>query len=226
MQWIQEFQLFLFDFDGLLVNTEHIHYQAYIDLCRKMGFDLDWSFNEYCSYAHYSDSAIKEGIYAKFPKLFEKEPNWKVLYELKKEIYMQLLISAKIELMPGVKKLLLSLEKENIKRCVVTNSLKSHIDLIKTRSDVLKTIPHWITREDYDKPKPSPESYLKAISLYAEKEDKIIGFEDSIRGYKALNQTPALSILICSKEHPQIQTLPEEVIHFESLEDIENNFNK
>ena len=29
MRWISEYQLFLFDLDGLLVNTEELHYQAY-----------------------------------------------------------------------------------------------------------------------------------------------------------------------------------------------------
>ena len=174
MKWIHDFQLFLFDFDGLLVNTEHIHFQAYINMCAKRNFKLDWSLDEYLSIAHSGSEALKISIYAKFPKLYDLQPTWKVLYEEKKKSYKDLLLTGKIELMPGAFSLLEALKKENIRRCVVTNSFKEQTDYIRASNDILNTIPHWITREDYTKLKPDPESYLKAISLYGKKGDKKI----------------------------------------------------
>lgn len=220
MQWIEDFDLFLFDFDGLLVNTEMLHYQAYINMCADRGFTLDWSFSEFCTIAHVDAHNLRNQIYEKFPALYEKEPSWDVLYEEKKKCYMDLLLVSKIDMLPGVEKLLLMLEKKNIERCVVTNSTFDQIDLIKTRFSLLQTIPHWITREDYLDPKPSPECYLRAIELYGKNKKKIIGFEDSMRGYKALNDTPALAVLICEAHHPQLDVLLEGVIHYESLEAI------
>ena len=35
MDWIKKYQLFLFDFDGLLVNTEEMHFLAYKQMCEK-----------------------------------------------------------------------------------------------------------------------------------------------------------------------------------------------
>ena len=67
MKWVNDFQLFLFDLDGLLVNTENIHYQAYIDMLQRRGFNLDWSFLKFCTVAHFDDNSLKEGIYALFP---------------------------------------------------------------------------------------------------------------------------------------------------------------
>jgi HAD superfamily hydrolase (TIGR01509 family) len=221
MKWIKDFTFFLFDFDGLLVNTEHIHYQAYINTCSQRGFNLDWSFNEFCSIAHTSSEGLKEAIYGKFPTLQQTVPSWADLYKEKKQEYFSLIQSSKVELMPGVSSLINELHKENIKTCVVTNSLKEQTDLIKSRSDCLKKIQHWVTREDYEKAKPSPDGYLRAIELYGKKGDKIIGFEDSIRGLKSLVQTPAVSVLICSNDHPQMQgVLPEKTIYFSSFEGI------
>lgn len=218
MQWIHRFQLFLFDFDGLLVNTEHIHYQAYINMLTQRGCPVDWDFAKFCTLAHLNADALKQQIYAEFPSL---DPNWKDLYAEKKKIYYELICSGKVELMPGVDSLLRALEKAKIRRCVVTNSLLEQIQLIRSQHAVLQTIPHWITREDYALPKPNPEGYLRAIELYGKKGDRIIGFEDSIRGLQALEKTPATAVLICSPHHPLLDmVLSRGALHFESLKDI------
>jgi HAD superfamily hydrolase (TIGR01509 family) len=221
MQWVRSFDFFLFDFDGLLVNTEHLHYAAYVNMMAGRGYKLDWSFSQFCQAAHLNSTAIREGIYADFPDL---DPDWQTLYNEKKKNYFELIGAGKVELMPGVEKLLLELEKQKIPCCVVTNSFLEQMKLIRSQLKVLNTIPHWITREDYEKPKPSPESYFLAIELYAKPGDRIIGFEDSIRGLHALKETPALPVLICDSHHPLLEMLGEGTLHFESLEQIPDNF--
>ncbi len=216
MDWIHRFQLFLFDFDGLLVSTEHIHYQAYMNMLAKHGCNARWGFSKFCSLAHLNADALREAIYLEFPKL---DPNWALLYEEKKEIYTDLIASGKIELMPGAEALLFALEKAGISRCVVTNSPLGQIQLIRSSNAALQTIPHFITRENYEKPKPDPECYLLAIRLHGKKGDRIIGFEDSARGFEALKKTPALPVLVCQETHPLLD-LSSGAYHFESLEDI------
>jgi beta-phosphoglucomutase len=217
--WIKKFQLFLFDFDGLLVNTEHLHFQAYSNLLANRGFQLDWTFAQYLELAHLNASAIREALYIQFPGL----PDWKQLYEEKKQIYAALLSSGKVELMPGVEALLRALAEAQIRRCVVTHSSLPLTQLIRAHHPVLRTIPFWITREDYDKPKPDPECYLRAIQLHGRPGDRIIGFEDSVRGLRALQNTPALPVLICPAHHPLLEMTAEGIRHFESLEEITDN---
>jgi HAD superfamily hydrolase (TIGR01509 family) len=218
MKWIRQFQLFLFDFDGLLVNTEHLHYQAYVNMLARRGRTLDWNFAEFCSLAHLNDTALREAIYTAFPDL---EPNWDLLYEEKKQAYLNLLLSGKVELMPGVERLLKELATAGIRRCVATNSLLEQTRLISAQLPILQTIPAWITREDYTKSKPDPECYLRAIELVGQPGDRIIGFEDSIRGLRALQETPALPVLICPSHHPLLELASQgRMLHFESFEAI------
>ncbi|MBS0626080.1 MAG: HAD family phosphatase [Verrucomicrobia bacterium] len=217
MKWIDDFQLFLFDFDGLLVNTEHLHFQAYVDMMAGQGFVLNWSFAQFCEVAHLNSTALREALYAQFPGL---DPNWEPLYAKKKRLYLELLASGKVELMPGAAELLKALEKKGIRRCVATNSFLEQIELIRSQVPILKSVPHWITRELYSKAKPDPECYLKAIQLYGKVGDRIIGFEDSVRGIQALRQTPALPVLICSSHHPLLEMATEGAVHFESLDEI------
>jgi beta-phosphoglucomutase len=218
MQWIHQFQLFLFDFDGLLVNTEELHYRAYLKMCGDRGFDLKWSFNRYCEPAHNGATALRDQIYAEFPVLQTMEPNWDVLYAEKKRAYIELIKQGNIQLMDGVSDLLYALQRAGIRRCVVTHSLRELIEIIRAQLPVLQTIPHWFTREDYDKPKPNPDGYLKAIERLSMPGDRIIGFEDTPRGLQALQGTSAKSVLICAKDYPELpNALKGDVVHFESF---------
>lgn len=221
MRWIHNFQLFLFDFDGLLVNTEPLHYQAYVNMLAARGYQLDWSFERFCQVAHLNATALKEEIYATFPDL---DPNWQQLYEEKKEAYYGLIGAGKIRLMPGVETLLKELEKANIERCVVTHSLLEQIVAIRAQLKPLQTIPHWITREDYERPKPDPECYLKAIELYGKKGGRSIGFEDSLRGLQALMGTPAFPVWVCPPHHPLLEIGAEKALHVPSFEHLFKHF--
>ncbi len=193
MQWIHDYQLFLFDFDGILVNTEEFHYRAYQLMCQARGVELKWSLDHYLKLALFSATALRDELMAEYPALGKE---WDKLYEEKKQIYTQLIEKENVALMPGVDQLLTALKKHAIKRVVVTHSAREHIEKIKEKQPLLKTIPHWITREDYSKPKPDPECYQLAVKCYALPEDRIVGFEDSPRGLKALMGTRAEAHLV------------------------------
>lgn len=198
MKWIHHYQLFLFDFDGILVNTEELHFKAYKKMCKARGFSLRWDLPTYISYAMYSAAGLKEGIYKEFPDLKRYEPCWEILYKEKKQAYIELISDEGAALMPGVEKLLIALSESNIKRCVVTHSTKHQIDVLRRKNPLLDSIPVWITREQYSEPKPNSECYEKAIAMLADPEDRIAGFEDSPRGLKALLGTKAEGFFITS----------------------------
>ena len=223
MEWIHKFDLFLFDFDGLLVNTEELHFLSYREMCRKRGCVLSWSLEKFFEAAHFKSTGLKEAIYAEFPQLEKEEPKWEVLYAEKKNIYQNLLMQGKINLMPGVSPLLEALQKHDLRRCVVTNSLYEQVEVIKQQQSILQTIPLWITREDYKEAKPSPDGYKTAMAKLGKPGDQTIGFEDSTRGLQALISAKVTKpVLICQPNHPQMGVkLPEGVLHFTSLSDVE-----
>lgn len=196
MKWINHYQLFLFDFDGILVNTEHLHYKAYLKMCSNRGYSLHWDEKTYLRHAIYSAGGIRDGIYRELPLLQKDEGRWEILYQEKKAAYFDFLLKEGVSLIAGVERLLIALENANIKRCVVTNSTHEQIMQIRKQQPLLDSIPFWLTREHYQEPKPSSECYIKAISMFSEPKDQIIGFEDSPRGLKALVGTRAKGILI------------------------------
>jgi beta-phosphoglucomutase len=203
-QWVQYYQLFLFDFDGLLVDTERLHYASYLEVARRRGCPLNWDFKRFCLEAHGKAMSFFDGLQKEYPDVFKEGPTKEELYEEKKRLYVEMLQNVSLNLMEGVEALLNALDERNIKRAVVTNSVKEQIEIIKKKLPVLQKIPLWVTREDYANPKPSPEGYLKAISLLATPGDKIVGFEDTLKGLKALIAAGADAMLICPADHEHV----------------------
>lgn len=221
MNWINEFQLFLFDFDGLLVNTEEIHYKAYQKMCADRGFNFDWTFSRYCKAAHYRAEALQEQLYEYLPELYKAEPEWKVLYSEKTAALIEMYNQGDVQLMPGAKQLLEKLSIANVPRAVVTHSADKLVNIIRNQHPILNTIPYWITRHDYSMPKPNPECYLKAIEMHAPKDGKVIGFEDSPRGIHALLGTRAQPVIVAKTDYPEIPQFESQgVIRLHSLEEI------
>lgn len=221
MRWIHEYQLFLFDFDGLLVNSEELHYMAYKRMLAARGVVFDWDFNQYCQVAHYYSDGLRVRIYEQYPELKVQEPSWEVLYAEKKQAIFDLLNEGAVQLMPGVHRLLEALSDAQINRCVVTHSPDELVAIVRRKHPILDTIPHWITREHYSKPKPDPECYLKAVEIHAASQDKVIGFEDTPRGLRALMATRAKPVLICEAAYPEIPGFVSQgVLHFPTFASI------
>src|SRR5690606_36662275 len=118
--------------------TEPLQFQAYVNMLAKRGIALDWSFAKFCEVAHLNSSALKEALYAEIPNL---DPNWKQLYQEKKEEYLNLLLTGKIELMPGAEDPLKELAAAGIRRSVVTHSILDHTMAIRSQHPVLRSIP-------------------------------------------------------------------------------------
>ncbi len=215
------FQLVMFDFDGLLVDTERGHYEAYRRMCAQRGVQLGWDFPLYCKYAHYTHDGIKEAMYHDYPRLLASEPDWKVLHREKSRELISLFHEGAIQLMPGVTKLLTELEEQKIQSCVVTHSAENLVMTLRKQHPILDTITHWITREDYSRPKPDPECYQVAMQRFLPNGGKAVGFEDTIRGLQALLGSGALAYLVTTMDYPEIPEMVKRgAKHIRSLEDI------
>jgi beta-phosphoglucomutase len=216
----KEYQVFLFDFDGLLADTEHVHFEAFKELLKRWKYDLDWQFRDYVNAAHFSTTGLKDTILKKFPDLEEKVGPWKEWYSKKNAIYIELLGKG-VQLLPGAKELLDHLKEANIKRAVVTHSPKNLVDIIKAQHECLQSIPNWYTRELYTKAKPDPECYDYAMDKLCEEGEKAIGFEDSPRGVKALLNSRAKPVWVGPEDYPGKDVIKDErILHLSSLSDL------
>ena len=212
MSWILEYSPIFFDFDGLLVNTEHLHFQAYQTMLENRGVSFPWSFTDFAAVAHKSSEGLRKMITAHAPTLVA-EQSWEALYDQKKSEYGKLLEAGTLGLMPGAQTILETVQMAKIPHAVVTNSTRKQTEMIREKIPVLNNIPYWITREDYESPKPSPDAYFKAIEVLG-KSDNMLGFEDALRGINALKGAAITPVLICLPDHPQMADVSKDSMHY------------
>ncbi len=204
--WLCHYDLILFDLDGLLVDSEMMHFAAFREVMHSKGIALPWTFSEYSARAHFTRTGLREASYREFPQLAAIEPSWDQIIAERKAAYMKLLQRGELSLMPGVEPLLQSITERKILSCVVTNSPAEQVERLRRDLPSLNQIPHWITREAYRDPKPAPDGYLEALMRYAPQEEaKVIGFEDSARGFEALANAGVPGVLICAPDLPQVE---------------------
>lgn len=201
---ILDCDLIFFDLDGLLVDTERLHCEAYRSVLESYHLSFPWTFFEFVGLAHQSAHTLKKAIQSSFPDLIERV-SWKSFYQQKQRYYEKLLESHEIVLMPGADRILSFVEEKNLPRIVVTNSLRSHVEMIRSRVPSFSSIPKWLAREDYERAKPFPDGYLKGIEVLGGPRKKMVGFEDSLRGIEALERAGITPILVCFADHPQLK---------------------
>ena len=212
MHWLLDYTAIFFDFDGLLVNTEHLHYEAYRQMMLQNDSSFPWDFSTFAAVAHTSSTGLRKIITKHAAKLIECK-GWEVLYHEKTQCYHDLLKQGCLELMPGVDSILHLVSEERIPHCVVTNSTKEQVELIQEHLSPLKQIPIWVAREDYENPKPAPDGYLKAIKLL-NPPGKMAGFEDTLRGIYSLQAAKIDPVLICPENHPQMDEASKENLRY------------
>lgn len=201
-QWLDAFDVILFDLDGLLIDTEKLHFKAYCQAFREMGYVLNWSFSFYCQKALLNTNSLRDSIFELFPSIQQNYSVWEEIRKQKTMNYLQIIQSEEIEFLPGVEELIQVINEREIECCVVTNSLERETALIRKRLPQLDMIPLWVTRESYAKPKPFSDCYKAALKFFANKNiNRMLGFEDSIRGIAALESAGIPHILICPSSH-------------------------
>jgi len=166
----------LWDNDGVLVNTEKWYFEATRRALSEISVDLD--FQKYMGIMQSGKSAWS------IPQEYGI-PEKDILSARKKRdsYYQHYLVTEDIEI-PNVEKTLEELSKD-YSMAIVTTSKRRDFDLIHQKKNITKYMDFILSREDYEKSKPNPEPYLKALRRFNAKKDETIVIEDSARGLKS-----------------------------------------
>lgn len=165
------------DNDGVLVDTEHLYFEATRQVLAQAGL------------------ALTEDIYV---ELFLRQGRgvWHVMEErgalpeeidrLREErnaLYAHLIDQAP-RLIDGVTEVLEALHGKFVMG-VVTSSRKDHFDVIHRSTGVLKYFDFVLAAGDYPRGKPAPDPYLLAVERSGVDPNDCIAVEDSERGLQA-----------------------------------------
>jgi HAD superfamily hydrolase (TIGR01509 family) len=165
------------DNDGILVNTEHLYFEATRHVLASAGIPL--TEHEYVELFLVQGKgawhlAEKRGVPPHDIDRLRDERN--ALYSA--------WLAQSPRLMPGITDVLEALHGKYVMG-VVTSSRKDHFDVIHRGTGLLKYFDFILTASDYARVKPDPEPYRRAVERSGCRPEACVAIEDSERGLEA-----------------------------------------
>lgn len=165
----------LFDFDGVLADTEPLHWRCWNEALEPMGVSVAWAaYQEHCIGISDREFLTVLGAQAQPPRTVDEL--WP-RYPIKKQLFRDAATTG--SLIPDEMKNTLE-ALPNVRLAVVTSSSKTEIEAILLAENVLHLFDTVVYGDDVTNLKPDPEPYLTAMSRLGAKH--AIAVEDSKAG--------------------------------------------
>ena len=164
----------LFDNDGVLVETEHLYFEANVKALKEF-FNLDLNFKTYMEIMARGGTAweIAQNIGIKEDKIS--------IARKQRDIYYQEFLQTRDIEIDGVKDILSRLSKK-YKMAIITTSRRVDFDLIHKNRGIVDYMDFTLCVEEYERAKPYPDPYLAGLKKFNAKKEETIVIEDSQRG--------------------------------------------
>lgn len=162
----------IFDFDGLILDTESALISAYADVHAAHGVAFD--------YAHFLRS-VGHADYAFDPwHAFEKRAD-RAAFELERRAFNRER-DLQLPILPGVVALLDAARSHPLRVGLASNSGHAHCERHLARLGLLDRFEFLACREDVPLPKPAPDLYKLVLNRFGLRGHEAIAFEDSHTG--------------------------------------------
>jgi len=208
--------------DGVVVNTEPLSHIANKKFYESLGINV--TDDVYATFIGNSDKNIIQKIVDKYNVTTDKDV---LLEECLNYYCTEFDNDPTLELMPGVKDLIVDLHTNGMTILLASSSSKVKIERVFTRFGLYPYFSHIISGQDFEFSKPHPAIFLEAVSKSGFSAQECIVIEDSTNGIKAATAAGVYCIGYKSEEDSlQDTSLANEVItdfkelSFERIRDI------
>ena len=187
-------QAVIFDLDGVITDTAHLHFLAWKELGDSLGVEVNLELNELLKGISRQESLeiiLKEtGIFDNFTDVERQE-----LAERKNRTYVASLESlGPQDLLPGIGDCLQDLKKRGIKIGLASSS--QNASLIIKKLGLESYFEAMVDPRSLSKGKPDPEIYLKAAAALGLTPAKCAGVEDARAGLEAIRAAGMTAIAL------------------------------
>jgi beta-phosphoglucomutase family hydrolase len=169
----------IFDMDGVIVDNNRFHSNAWKEFCRIHGFSLsDDEFNKYIS-----GKINKDTLAFLFKRKLSADEIEK--YGKEKEMIFRQIYKPYMQLPEGLTDLLTGLKQNKFKTAIATSAPVENVNFVFENLDIKKYFDAVIDESQINNGKPNPEIYLKAADRIGMNPAECIVIEDSTSGIRA-----------------------------------------
>jgi beta-phosphoglucomutase len=181
---------FIFDLDGVIVDTAKYHYLAWQKIAQQLGIEFTPEHNEELkgvSRVQSLELILKLG---NMEVSLEDKNKWLVQ---KNEDYLSYLVDMdESEILPGVLPVLIYL-REN-KQKIVLGSASKNAKPILEKAKIIDYFDAIVDGNDVSNAKPDPEVFIQGAKKVNFSNEECIVFEDSVAGVQAANSAGMTSV--------------------------------
>lgn len=208
---------FIFDLDGVIVDTAKYHYLAWQKIAAQLGIDFTHEHNELLKgVSRVRSLEIILGL-GNIEASQEDKDKWLVE---KNEDYLKYITNMKEdEILEGVVPVLDFLKENG--QLIALGSASKNARPILEKVNILHYFDAIVDGNDVTNAKPDPEVFVRAAQLLGKTAQDSIVFEDSVAGVQAANIANMVSVGIGHKD-----ILNEARFNFNDFTEIDNNFLK
>ena len=206
----------IFDLDGVVVDSEPLHYLSEKEMLSKRGVNLRRS-----DIKEIVGRTEMEGIqYLK--DRFGLKDSAKQLYEEKQRIYKRMLRKA-VKPRPGLFNLLNSLEDEGMTLAIASSAPRENIDIVLKALGIEDKFRAVVSGDDVERGKPSPDIFLLAAQRIGIKPKNCLAIEDAQNGVEAAKRA-GMTCIAVPNQFTQDQDFSRADAVVQGLEDIDLKF--
>jgi beta-phosphoglucomutase len=173
----------IFDFDGVIADTESLHWRAFQHVLEPVGLGISWD-DYVAELIGYDDRDAYRVIYGRGGKALDPE-EMAGLIGRKAEAFMALATADGDVLYPGAPELIHTLADAGWALAICSGSLRKDIEAILHGTELLNQFDVVVTSDDVTVSKPNPESYHQAVERLGLPPDRAVVIEDTPAGITA-----------------------------------------
>ena len=196
-------RLLIFDFDGVLANTEELYWAAFAKVLAPRGIEL--TRDEYYQRClGLPDAAAFAAVFAARGRILS-EPEGAELVALRRRAYAE--VAGEARLFPGVPSTLRSLHRSHL-LAIASGAFRDEIALVLAHDGVGGLFAAVVAAEDVDRGKPFPDPFLRALESVnrdrgeALKPEDCLVVEDAPHGIEAARAAGMRCIAVASSHTP------------------------
>lgn len=188
----RDFHAYIFDFDGVIVDSEPLHAIAKRNTLDR--FQIRYPAKLFAEFKGRTDVDFFDYVSR---ELAEGKANSEELGAYKQKEYIELFED--VSLIPGIQEFIRFSRKRLKKLGLATSATGKDFSLAAKKYQLHTWFDVIITGDDTNKHKPDPEPFLKAISRLSVPVDKILVIEDSPNGIKSAKVADCTVVAITTR---------------------------